>query len=131
MIELISSVFTYFGLILASDTWRFATSDRIDPAQVRTFKMLAVFLAFLVTMAQSWWLARRRPALLRIVIPPALSAGLAVLTSVWLVTRRGGRCDDCNLIAIVLIPPVLAAAAAALVALLTASVVRAHRGVAP
>ena len=127
MIELVSSALTFAGLILAGDIWRFTASDRIDPGQVATFRILAVSLAILVVVVQSWWLARRRERLLRIVVPPALATGFAALTSVWLTTRRGGRCDDCALWAIFLIPPIVAAATALAVAFLTASLVRTRK----
>lgn len=131
MVELISSALTYFGLILASDIWRLAAADQVAPGTARVFKILAVSLALLVIVVQAGWLARRRHRALRVVLPPALTAGLATLTSVWLVTRRGGRCDDCSLWVIFLVPPIVAAATAALVAFLTAGLVKADGGGAP
>ena len=125
MIGVVTGVFTFFGLLLASDLWRFATSDQVETGRVPLFRILAVALAVLLVAGQSWWLARRRHAALRVVAPPALATALATFTSLWLVTRRGGRCDDCNLWVLFVLVPAAAAVAAAVIALLVGGAVRA------
>ena len=128
MIEVVTGAFTFFGLLLASEVWRYAASDQVDSGQVPLFRILAVALEVLLVAGQSGWLARRRHAALRVVAPPALATALATFTSLWLVTRRGGRCDDCNLWVLFVLVPAAAAVAAAVIAFLVAGAVRALGG---